>query len=309
MGGSGGSFRWPSRDELRKATQDAESAATSAAFGAQLATSLSQLLATYNDRDRGLIASRLEQVRELLEGEIEGAIDTLYGGSVAKHTYVDGLSDVDALLLLNETKLRSRKPASVKSLLANILGEHLSKVATVEEGRMAITMTYGDGMVIQCLPALRTKDGGLKIASSRGKNVWAEIDPAAFQAALTRRNQECGNQLVPTIKLAKAINASLPQSVQLSGYHLESLAIAAFRGYAGERTAGKMLPFLFEKASDLVLRPITDRSGQSLHVDEYLGPAKSPPRIRASQVLSRIYRRMRNATASENLDEWHEFFN
>ncbi len=47
----------------------------------------------------------------------------------------------------------------------------------------------------------------------------------AFQQALTKRNQQCGGKLVPTIKLAKAINGQLPANQALSGYHMESLAI------------------------------------------------------------------------------------
>jgi hypothetical protein len=305
MGGSGGSFKWPTRDEIKQAANAAESAATNAEFGTALGGKFNELLAEYNDRDTALISKRLSHIESQLASETDGYFELQFGGSVAKRTYVDGLSDIDTLLIVNEARLRTRRPEKVKEKIAEILQDRLAGVANVVAGRMAVTLTYADGMEIQVLPALRTADG-VKVQSSRVPTRWSHIDPEAFQKALTRRNQQCGNKLVPTIKLAKAINANLPEEVRLTGYHIESLAISAFRGYVGELTTTKMLPTFFERASELVRSPIKDKSGQSVHVDDYLGIENSAKRVRLSQVLSRIHRRMRNATAGESLDEWDQ---
>ena len=136
----------------------------------------------------------------------------------------------------------------------------------------------------------------------------SEINPENFQAALTERNNECGNKLVPVIKLAKGIIATLPEAQRLSGYHVESLAISAFRGYDGPKTVSAMLPTFFEKAKDLVLAPIKDRTGQSINVDSYLGPENSPERLSAGHILDRLGRRMRNATAAGSKDQWLAMF-
>jgi hypothetical protein len=69
-----------------------------------------------------------------------------------------------------------------------------------------------------------------------------------------------------------------------------------------------MLPVFFERAKDFVLSPITDRSGQSIHVDEYLGPANSEERQVASLLLGRIGRRMKNASASASITQWQALF-
>jgi hypothetical protein len=114
--------------------------------------------------------------------------------------------------------------------------------------------------------------------------------------------------LVPTIKLAKAINGTLPEAQRLSGYHMESLGIEAFRGYQGDTTTSAMLPVFFERARELVLSPIRDRTGQSVHVDDYLGPANSPARVAVSHIMDRIARRMRNATAAGSTAQWRSMF-
>jgi hypothetical protein len=113
---------------------------------------------------------------------------------------------------------------------------------------------------------------------------------------------------VPAIKLAKAIIDRLPERQRLSGYHVESLAIEAFRGYSGPLETKAMLNHFFREASSRVLGHIRDRTGQSVHVDEYLGDAGSLERRVVSDALARTARRMANADAHENIDEWRRLF-
>jgi hypothetical protein len=157
------------------------------------------------------------------------------------------------------------------------------------------------------LPVRRSDDGSLHVPSSRTSG-WSKIEPEGFQKALTDCNQKCANKVVPTIKLAKAINGTLPEAQQLSGYHIESLAIKVFREYEGPKTTVAMLPAFFQKAKDFVLSPIKDSSGQSVHVDGYLGDANSNERVVASHVLGRLEKRMRNASAAGSVAQWRALF-
>lgn len=309
MGGSGGgsTFRSRSPDNLRDTVRKAENESTIKQFEVELAGTLGELLGSYNSRDVQIVRDRLESLRAALQDEIEGAFDSLFGGSVAKHTYVDGLSDIDSLILLNGSDLEGHSPQYALEKMAVIVRGAVPANATVSHGQMAVTVDYGDGMVIQLLPAIKAADGLVHVPSSR-RDAWSKINPMTFQEALRKRNAACGGKLVPTIKLAKAINGELPENQRLSGYHLESLAIAAFRGYAGEKTSSAMLPTFFERARELVLAPIKDSTGQSVHVDGYLGPANSADRIAASHLLGRIARRMRNATAAASVLQWKAMF-
>jgi len=166
------------------------------------------------------------------------------------------------------------------------------KDASVGHGRIAVTVTYSDGMEIQLVPAVKTSSG-LKVPAWK-VNDWAEINPERFAAALRKRNDQCGGKLVPTIKLAKAINATLPEPHQLTGYHLESLAIAAFRGYNGPQTLPKMLPHFFKKIPELLLSPIKDKTGQSVTRDNLPGTKNSPARRDCAHIFERLGRRMDN---------------
>lgn len=310
MGGGGGGRTFTSNrspSELRDMVRKAEDGTTVKAFENDLARVLGELLGAYNARDTESVRERLAHLKETLQSEIEGSFDHFFGGSVAKHTYVDGLSDIDSLVLINDSALEGKGPEAVLGHMEEVIRRQLNDEVNVSHGRMAVTIDYRDGMVIQLLPAIKTDDGSVRVPSSRREG-WSAISPIAFQEALTRRNQECGGKLVPTIKLAKAINGQLPEAQRLSGYHMESLAIAAFRNYDGERTTAAMLPTFFERARELVLSPVKDSTGQSVHVDGYLGDANSEARQTASHVLGRLARRMRNATAAASVGQWRALF-
>ena len=77
--------------------------------------------------------------------------------------------------------------------------------------------------------------------------------------------------MVPAIKLAKAIFANRFGDDGPSGYHVEALAIESFQNYSGPKTPKAMVTHLVRTASDRVLWPIRDRSGQSRNVDDSLG--------------------------------------
>jgi hypothetical protein len=310
MGGSGGGgpFTHDRNPELlAKLVRKSQAATSDAAFESDLSTMLTQLLGGYNDRDVNLVKERLGDVKLALEDSIEGTIDQAFGGSVAKHTYVDGLSDIDSLLIVNDSEVKTDSPKDILDRITRILEEKFSDRASVTHGQMAITVDFKDGMKIQLLPALSSSDGIVRVPSSRTDG-WSHIDPKRFQEALTRHNNECASKLVPVIKLAKAINGTLPESQRLSGYHMESIGIAAFRGYDGAKTTSAMLPMFFEKAKELVLNPIRDSTGQSVHVDDYLGAANSPGRLTASHLLDRISKRMRNATGARSTAQWRSLF-
>lgn len=305
-GGGGGPFIHRTPSELSSLIRRAEEKAKNAEFETELAGLFSQLLGAYNARDAELVGQRMDDVRDVLSDITGEVFDQRFGGSVAKRTYVDGLSDIDALLIIDRTEFSDLSPVAALRKISDIVQDRLSDAAKVTYGQMAVTATYNDGMELQFLPATKSKDG-FRIPSSSGDR-WSNIDPEKFAKALSKRNQECGAKLVPTIKLAKAVLAGFPEEQRLSGYHVESLAVDIFRGYQGKNSTSEMLPYFFARAKDAVLKPIVDKTGQSVHVDEYMGAESSRARVNASHLLARISKRMANATASHSLGTWKSLF-
>jgi hypothetical protein len=245
-----------------------------------------------------------QSVKKDLEADCGGTVDLRYGGSIAKHTYIDGLSDVDVLVLMDGTDLKKKEPEDLKRLLADCLRKRYGK-DSVTIATLAITLTH-DGKTIQLLPALR--DGEKFKISSYDAKSWSRIDPVGFAAALTTANKAMDGKLVPCIKLAKAIIATLPEQRRLTGYHTESLAIQIFKGYDKPKKPKDMVRYFFENAPDYVKQPIRDSSGQSVHVDEYLKEANSLERRIVADALGRISRKILNANGSKSVERWKELF-
>ena len=167
----------------------------------------------------------------------------------------------------------------------------------VSPGRLAVTIYYRDGAEIQLLPAVE-RDGRTSIASEDGTS-WRHIRPHKFAEKLTQVNKANGQAVVPTIKLAKAVLRHLPEEQQLSGYHVEAIAVDAFRSYEGRRDRASMLVYLMKHAQRAVLRPTGDITGQSVQIDQHLGPANSQTRKGLSAALGRITSRLEHGTADD----------
>ena len=206
-----------------------------------------------------------------------------------KGTYVTGLSDVDALLIVNQSSLVNQPPARAIEYVRDTIQDRLRQ-NTVSAGNLAVTVSYSDGIEIQTLPAIRTNSGGVWIADP-GSNQWSSVArPDDFARKLAKVNTARDGRVVPIIKLAKAMAdcfISRP-SRKISGYHMESLAIDAFKDYQGPLDPKSMLIHLLEHSMDAVKSPITDSTGQSRYVDDKLGRADSGPRKRASTYFGQM---------------------
>lgn len=305
MGGSGGGGYFNGDAEtVQRQWQVAREATESAEYQAEVNGFLGQLLTRFNDRNTEAIATHLAEIKRALDRDIDGTVDLRFGGSVAKHTYVDGLSDVDALVFLDNCELAERAPGLAKDYLADRLIERFPGTEIVEGG-LAVTVKFADSD-IQLLPAVTCRDR-VQIPDAAGEE-WAEINPRGFAGKLTEMNDRLGKKLVPVVKLAKALIGELPEQQRISGYHAEAIGIDAFRAYDGPLTPKAMLSHYFARASERVLDPISDVTGQSLHVDEYLGPRHTIERRIVSDAFARIARRMERADRSGRTEEWRGLF-
>ena len=175
----------------------------------------------------------------------------------------------------------------------------------VSAGNLAVTVGYSDGTEIQILPAIRTNTGGVRIAEL-GSTRWSNVvHPERFAEKLSEVNQARGGRVVPTIKLAKAMADCFVRrpNGKISGYHMESLAIDAFRNYGGPLDPKSMLNHLLTHSMTAVTRPIADSAGQSRYVDEYLEPAGSRGRQGASTHFGQMRGKVSSCSTRAEFDD------
>ena len=306
MGGSGGVFGGgytPEKykkiiEETREQTQDAR-------FETEVNGLIGEMLADYQ-RKTEITTEHLDDIKEIIEEDIGGTFEMRFGGSVSRHTYVDGLSDVDVLVIIDKSELSDALPQEVLNYIKMGLDHaNLQNIKDVRIGNLAVTVKFTDGEEIQLLPAVKRYEG-YRIPG-QNDDVWSNvIRPDKFATKLTQINQNCDGKVVPVVKLAKDIIARLPEDQQLSGYHIESLAIEVFKSYpsSNPNTPKAMLRYFFERAKEFVKSPIKDRTNQSIHVDDSLGKENSKQRLRIGYTLDRISRRMKNADEISSVEEW-----
>jgi hypothetical protein len=286
----------------RKAASEADKGT----YEAETNAYLQDLLTDYNNRDQEKIRQHLDTVEDALNKENIGSCTLLFGGSIKKHTYISGLSDVDVLAVINDTALANKSPEEVKEYFAQRLRERLPNTE-IRVGKLAVTVKFSDGHEVQVLPTILTSTG-VRLPSSKGDRWSNIIHPEKFADKLTGVNKANNNGVVPVIKLFKAINTTLPEDSQLSGYHIEAIAINAFKNYQGGTSRKDMLMHMAKEAAESVLHPIKDKTGQSINVDDKLGPAGSLERQRANVQFQRFYNKMKLADSRNSVRGWKELF-
>ncbi len=308
MGGSGGGgyFSESPPQRVREALRREEEATDSQIFDTNVAREIGDVLSEYNERDSDAVRAVIDKVRKALENEIEDAsITPVFGGSVRKHTYVNGISDVDSLLVLKGEGASEHLPGEVLDQFENTVRGKFPN-SNVTRDNMAVGLEV-DGIKLELLPAIRA-EGALYIPST-SQDKWSKIKPESFFVKLSEVNDRNGAKVVPTIKIAKGIIDTFPDECKLTGYHVESLAIEAFKDYAGPQNPKAMVERFFEFARERVLSPIKDRTGQSLQVDDYAGRMNSACRKLMAQNLDRVSRRIKNANATQSVEKWQRILN
>ena len=260
------------------------------------------LLVRYSRRNPAVTARCIDSLCSILRQDGCESIQTMFGGSVRRHTYVNGLSDVDVLLMVNDSSLASRPPAQAISRVEEIVKRRFPN-NWVRSGNLAVTINYSDGTELQILPAIRTTNG-VRIAEP-GSTRWSNItQPDRFAVKLAEVNTARHGRVVPAIKLAKSIADCFvsKSSRKITGYHMEALAIEAFRSYREALDPKAMLVHLFGNSIEAVIIPIADSTGQSRCVDEYLGPAGSLSRKRTSTYFGQMRARVNSSRTRAQMD-------
>ena len=246
------------------------------------------LLVQYKRRNGKAVTRHLKGVCDILSHKDDHVVQTKFGGSVQKGTYVTGLSDVDVLLIVDQSTHKNKPPSKVIAYVGDTIQQRLPK-NPVYKGKLAVTVGYADKTEVQILPAIRTTDG-FRI-SEPGSTKWSDVvHPERFVERLIKVNTARGGRVVPVIKLAKAMADCFIKdpNIKISGYHTESLAIDAFKGYQGPLDPRATLIHFLEHSTEAVKRPIPDPTGQSKYVDGDLGPADSNLRKRASEYFGHM---------------------
>jgi len=249
-------------------------------------------------RDSAVAGARRVELLEAAGFRFEGRIELPIADPMPVTSRLQGLTEVDAIAILEEHG--PIEPAVLPVALAKRLRAATStEVARIHTDRRAVRVSWRDGIDLRLLPAARS-DAIVRMADHSGRG-WFGISPAFFAAVLLTQHARLDDHLIPVIRLAKRCAAGRRETRQLTGYHVETLAIAVFRPYGGPIALTPMLGHFFRAAAEAVLRPLVDAAGASLHIDDDLETADSPDRRRIGRAFTALAMRIAAAT---DLADW-----
>ncbi len=305
MGGGSG-FTYSDTSDLNKKLKESQDDLAHQNYDSEVNALLNEQLIDANRRETEALNKHMEEIKKAIEKEFEDSesIISRFGGSISKHTYVDGLSDIDVLVIMNNTDLKNKSPEEIKKYFHDKLKQRFSNT-TIDKGNLAVTVNFND-MQIQLLPAIKY-ESGVKIANRIGTEWSNIIRPHVFSRALSIRNSKLNGNLIPIIKSIKSIISDYPKERKLSGYHVEALAYEVFSNYNGKLNKKEMISHFFENAPNRVRNPIKDRTGQSKYVDSYLGGKTSLNRLMVADSLERANRNIKDADNNLYIDFWKSF--
>ena len=255
------------------------------------------------------VGQATDRLRFLLDGagfEASDRVELLLGGSGASDPPLEGLTDADAVVVLEGESIAA--PELQPSALPGVLAQQLRRAPgnppsdgaiEIGAGRLSVTVSANGHDRLRLVPAVR-RGHSVAMADARGEG-WFGLSPVFFASVLQSENTRHGGRLVPVIRLAKLALSGQHAGADLNGYHVETLAIAVGRGYDGPPTVHSMLAHVLMGAADAVLRPLVNASGESLHIDDDLGPPNSAERSRIAETLADLGRRM---AESKTATDW-----
>lgn len=294
MGGGGGGFSGYGSINIGAGLATSSAGVQASQREIEINEFLESILKEINGRDVEAIRRHLDEIEKTLGREIEGLEKILFGGSISKNTFIEGASDVDALVILDKAKYKGVSPKKLQDYFCDLLRQRFPRTE-ISKGNLAVTVKFSD-YEVQLLPALR-ENGKVRIADRGGATWTSPINTAAFTRRLTETNKSNGNKVIPAIKIAKNLLSRLPEKYQLSGYHVEALAVDAFSAYNGRYTLYDMTKHLLDHSVNRVLSPMNDITGQSGTIDSYFGLKNSLDRQMASYYIKDIANRFSNSEA------------
>ncbi len=261
----------------------------------------SELLKQINSIDIDAVKTHISELLKKFENDQDiNVVDINTEGSYSKHTYVNDLSDIDVLVSFgnysNSTLPEKDSPSDMLSKLESLIRERLPNT-DITKGDRAITINYSDKSQIQIIPSF-SYHSGYKVPDDK-TNTWTTSFPKKFKKELTQVNKNCGNKVIPTIKLVKELLSKT--DIGLKSYHIENLAAKAFQHYDGSKSFDKMLSHLINDASKRVKTHMIDSSGQSKNVDNYL---KGKREI-ISEKLMKLHNKIQSCS---NIDDWKNLY-
>lgn len=217
----------------------------------------------------------LDRINQDLNRALYAPFRIELAGSVEKNTFNEGISDIDLRAVTTNSALLDYSPKIAKKLILKQI-RSIDEVKNPRVGHQAVTLTKG-GHEYQIIPVIR-HDGKTYIPSERG-TYWKTVDIEVFNRSLNSLNRKTEGRFCEAVRFVKILsNTYIPKRYQLSGYHIESIAMEAISQHCHPLNRTDMIERILGNIPSRVKRYSWDITRESKAIDRDLGSNYSTER-------------------------------
>lgn len=162
---------------------------------------------------RSLIAGRHDRIARILNADfrhITNCTDnTLYVGSYGRGTAIEGISDIDMLIILPysiqqqyDRYIYNGQSALLQAVRSSLLGTYPNTV--IKGDGQIVQVTFSDGTTFEILPCFDNYNGSYDFPDSNNGGSWKQTYPKAEINAFQDMNVQCNYNLYPLCRMARA---------------------------------------------------------------------------------------------------------
>lgn len=274
---------------------------------------------------QGKITTHHNAIRGWIES-YNPTIKTKLIGSLQRKTRIQPRSndtfDIDILVILGEfhkiaTDGSGVYPSDAIDKAYEIMKEHGTyKKMDPAKDYPTVYIEYSDGTKVELVPAYKDfiyepKGRGYSIPKSYYE--WTSADYDYDAEYISKKNEEIGGYLIPTIKMLKAAKRNL--FPEMKSYHLEVLAVDIIPTIVFRlKSNNHPIPYpllihcFFLKAKDRVLQPAKIPGSKSPNADEYLTYNDKAKLAKLFEIISEIAKKLIKLDGKEAIEAWRKLF-
>lgn len=162
---------------------------------------------------RSTIAARHDRIARIINSDFRNEYNctgnTLYVGSYGRGTAIDGISDIDMLIILPYSVKQqydrytyNGQSSLLQSVRGSLLGTYPNTI--IKGDGQIVQVSFSDGIKFELLPCFDNFNGSYDYPDSNNGGSWKQTYPKAEIETFRLKNSECNNNLYPLCRMARA---------------------------------------------------------------------------------------------------------
>lgn len=187
---------------------------------------------------RNLISNRHNNIAKRVNYDFRGlsgsTSNTRYVGSYGRGTAIEGISDIDMLMVLpydtyyKYNNYSYNGQSALLQAVKNSIKVTYPNTDLKGDGQI-VQVSFSDGMMFEIVPCFLNNDGSYTYPDSNGGGSWLTTNPVPEIEAIKQMNAGCNGNLYPLCRMTRAWKDQ--HSIDIKGYMIDLMAYRFLSNY------------------------------------------------------------------------------